>query len=228
MTKYVLVSDATLSYDFRNFPLLDFLPCAPSNVLPEVFYDYLKGSFSPALPDGRVKYAPYSVRKLEAALLSRNRREDVAVAHEDHLENFIRDDTEIIGVSTMDPLGTGPLTVSYMILFESTGYPWVRREWYRLMSRINAVRKGKKAKLIVGGPGVWEFTLFPEELERCGIDYAFQGESDDVVCDLFEQISQDALDSRMFYTGYMSFDDHFHRQYRDNPRFITRKPGAKN
>ncbi|MBX8632426.1 MAG: B12-binding domain-containing radical SAM protein [Thermoplasmata archaeon YP2-bin.285] len=228
MTKYVLVSDATLSYDFRNFPLLDFLPCAPSNVLPEVFYDYLKGSFSPALPDGRVKYAPYSVRKLEAALLSRNRREDVAVAHEDHLENFIRDDTEIIGVSTMDPLGTGPLTVSYMILFESTGYPWVRREWYRLMSRINAVRKGKKAKLVVGGPGVWEFTLFPEELERCGIDYAFQGESDDVVCDLFEQISQGVLDSRMFYTGYMSFDDHFHRQYRDNPRFITRKPGAKN
>ncbi|MDH2905255.1 MAG: hypothetical protein PXX82_02730, partial [Methanomassiliicoccales archaeon] len=28
MTKYVLVSDATLSYDYRNFPLLDFLSCA--------------------------------------------------------------------------------------------------------------------------------------------------------------------------------------------------------
>ncbi|MBX8639589.1 MAG: B12-binding domain-containing radical SAM protein [Thermoplasmata archaeon] len=228
MTKYVLVSDATLSYDYRNFPLLDFLPCAPSNVLPEIFYDYLKGSFSPSLPDGRVKYAPYSVRKLEAALLTRHKREEVAVAHEDHLGNFIKDDTEVIGVSTMDPLGTGPLTVSYMILFESTGYPWVRREWYRLMEKINAVRKGKKAKLVVGGPGVWEFTLFPEELEKCGIDYAFQGESDDIVCDLFDQISSGQVDTGRFYSGYLSFDDNFHRAYRDNARFITRKPGTKN
>ncbi|MBX8637482.1 MAG: B12-binding domain-containing radical SAM protein [Thermoplasmata archaeon] len=227
MTKYVLVSDATLSYDYRNFPLLDFLSCAPSDIVPEMFYNYLKGKSPPALPDGRVKFAPYSVRKLEAALLRGNRREDVVVAHENHLSNFIRDDTKVIGVSTMDPLGTGPLTVSYAILFGSKGYPWVRREWYRLMAKIAAVRKGKKAKLVVGGPGVWEFTLFPEELDSCGIDYAFQGEADDVACNLFESISDGNAGSEFFYNGYVSFDEHFHRSYRNDDRFLTRKQGVK-
>ena len=228
MAKYVLVSDSTLTYDYRNFPLLDFLSCAPSNVLPEIFYNYLKGNSSPALPDGRAKYAPYSLRKLEAALLKSNSRRDVVVAHKDHLSDFIDDGTKVIGVSTMDPLGTGPLTVSFTVLFETRGYPWVRREWYLLMEKINAARKGKNAKLVVGGPGVWEFTLFPEELDLCKIDYAFQGESDDIAADLFEDIAANSLDSSRFYSGYMSFDENFHRAYRDDGRFITRKPGSRN
>ncbi len=227
LAKYVLVSDATLNYDYRNFPLLDFLSCAPSDILPEIFYNYLKGESSPALPDGRVKLAPYSVRKLEAALLRHNRREDVVVAHEDHLSRFIRDDTEVMGISTMDPLGTGPLTVSYTVLFDSKGYPWVRREWYGLLAKVNAARKGKKARLVVGGPGVWEFTLFPDELDRCSIDYAFQGEVDDIACELFECISRGNIDTSFLYNGYLSFDENFHRSYRDDGRFITRKPGVK-
>jgi hypothetical protein len=130
MAKFVLVSDSTLNYDYRNFPLLDFMPCAPSNVLPEMVYSFLRGSPSPALPDGRAKYAPYSIRKLEAALLLKFPRKDVVVAHEDHLQNFVDDDTSVIGVSTMDPLGAGPLTMSYSILFESNSYAWVKKEWH--------------------------------------------------------------------------------------------------
>ncbi len=228
MAKFVLVPDATLNYDYRNFPLLDFMPCAPSNVLPEMFYSFLRGSSSPPLPDGRAKYAPYSLRKLEAALLAKYKPSDVVVAHEDHIQDFVRDDTEVIGVSTMDPLGAGPLTMSYSILFDTAAYPWVRKEWYRLMDRINTVRRGKKAKLVVGGPGVWEFMIFPEELERCGIDYAFQGEADDIAPEVFEQLGRDDIDGSMFYNGYMSFDDNFRRAYRAHPRFVTRKPGTPN
>ena len=193
-----------------------------------MFYSFLRGSASPPLPDGRAKYAPYSIRKLEAALLTKFKPSDVVVAHEDHLQDFIRDDTEVIGVSTMDPLGAGPLTMSYSILFDTTAYPWVRKEWYRLMDRINTVRKGTRAKLVVGGPGVWEFTIFPEELERCGIDYAFQGEADDIAPEIFEQLGSGDIDGSMFYTGYMSFDDNFRRAYKDHPRFLTRKPGTPN
>lgn len=228
MTKFVLIPDATLNYDYRNFPLLDFMPCAPSNVLPEMVYSFLRGSASPPLPDGRAKYAPYSLRKLEAALLMKYGPGDVVVAHEDHIQDFIKDDTEVIGVTTMDPLGAGPLTMSYSILFETAAYPWVRKEWYRLMDRINTARKGKKAKLVVGGPGVWEFMIFPEELEKCGIDYAFQGEADDIAPAIFEQLGSGDIDSSMFYHGYMSFDDNFRRAYKDSDRFVTRKPGSPN
>ena len=116
MTRFVLISDSTLSYEYRNFPLLEFLPCAPGAAIPESIYKFLKGPAPPSKPNGEAKFAPYSIRKLEAALLSRFPRDQIAVAHEDYLENFIKDDTEIIGVSTMDPLGIGPTTMSYYAL----------------------------------------------------------------------------------------------------------------
>lgn len=224
--KYVLLSDLSLLYDYRGFPLLDFLPVAPSNAIPQAIYSFLRGAFSPALPNGELKYAPYAIRKLEAALLAGGR--EVAVVHPDYLSRFIDDGTELIGVSTMDPLGLGPLTMSYAALFRSRAYPWVRKEWEGLIRQINAARAGKKAKLMVGGPGVWEFTIMPEELARLGIDFAYQGEADDIACELFDQVAEDRLDRNAFFTGFMSFDESFKRFYSTEPRFITRRPGAKN
>ena len=59
--KHLLVSDTTMTRDYRNFPLLDFLPCAPSFV-PKPIYSFLEGAAPPALPDGQTSLAPYAVR----------------------------------------------------------------------------------------------------------------------------------------------------------------------
>jgi len=223
MTKYVLIGDSSLSSIYRNFPLLDFLPSAPSYAVPKVIYNFLKGPSLPAHPDGTVKIAPYSIRKLQAALLARNKRNDVAVAHEDHLANFIKDDTEVIAVSTMDPLGLGPLAMSYYALLGAKGgEPWVKLEWQNLIAKINALRKGKKAKLLIGGPGVWEFTILPEELDKERIDYAFQGEADDIICDLFEQVANDRIDHNLFFDGFVTMDDNLHRTHVRHPKFLSR------
>lgn len=55
----------------------------------------------------------------------------------------------------MDPLGLGPLTMSYSIFFESKAPAYVYKEFKALTFRINRARErsGKKAKLVVGGPG---------------------------------------------------------------------------
>ena len=116
MAKYVFVADPSLSREYNNFPLLDFLPCAPTRIVPAVVYNFLKGRRAPD-DNGRAIFAPYALRKLESALLARNRREDVVIAHEDFAASFIKDDTKIIGVYTMDPLGLGPLTMSFSLLF---------------------------------------------------------------------------------------------------------------
>ena len=226
MAKYVLISDTTLTRAYGNFPLLQFLPAAPSNLVPRRFYDFFTGRQADALPNGEAAYTSYSIRKLEAVLLARNRREDVAVPHDDCLEKFITDDTEVIAVSTMDPLGYSPLALSFHLLFGTTKAPWVCVEWDRLMDRINRARKGKKAKLVVGGSGIWELTLDPSSLEKNGIDYVIQGETEDILCDLFEQISRGGIDRSRFFEGYMTFDDAFRRSYVPHARFITRKPGA--
>jgi radical SAM superfamily enzyme YgiQ (UPF0313 family) len=221
MARYVLVSDTTLSRNYRSVPLLDFLASAPTSSLPRSIYSFLKGP-PPEAVDGRAYLSPYAVRKLEASLLRGLDREDVVVAHEDHIAEFVDDDTEIIGVSTMDPLGLGPLTMSYSVLFETAAPAYVQREFESLLARINRARAGKKAKLLVGGPGVWELTVRPEELERNRIDYAFQGEADDIADDLFRYVVEDAGERTEFFRGYQTFDDDFHKHWQASSKFITR------
>ena len=226
MAKYVLVSDTTLSHDYKNFPLLDFLPSAPSELLPQRIYKYLKGKPPPDI-NGRASRATYPLRKLEAALLQKYKPEDVVVAHEDHIEQFIGDDTEIIGVTTMDPFGFAPLTMSYSLLFGAKGPAYVEKEFRQLTARINRARKGKKAKLVVGGPGVWELTLLPEEMVKNSIDYAFQGESEDIIDDLFHYILDDTNKSNEFFRGFQTFDSTYHKSWVNDERFISRYQFSK-
>lgn len=229
MAKYVLVSDTTLTHEYRNFPLLDFLSCAPSESLPKFVYNYLKGETRPPSESGRASVAPYAVRKIEAALLQKHSIEEVAVPHEDYLEEFIGPDTEVIGVSTMDPFGLGPLTMSFAMLFGSDYAPYVRIEFETLIARLNRARKatGGKAKLVVGGPGVWELTVMPEAIDKLEIDYAFQGEGEDIVCDLFSQISSDTLSNNMFFEGFQSFDERYHKFWSNHHKFISRRQFSK-
>jgi len=228
MVKYVLLSDTTLTHEYRGFPLLQFLPCAPVSLVPRPVYSYLKGP-PPRHENGRASVAPYAVRKIEAALLKEHKPEDVVVPHESFLENFIREDTEIIGVNTMDPLGLGPLTMSYQVFFGNGGdvNAYVKDEFLALIDRLNKARKGMRAKLVVGGPGVWEFTLFPEELEKLGIDYAFQGEADDIINELFQDLATGSVDHTRFWEGFQSFDEKFHKAWNPYQRFLTRRVGSR-
>ena len=226
MVRSVLVSDATLARNYRGVPLLDFLASAPTGALPGSIYSFLKG---PAPPDdrGRSAVAPYAVRKLEASLLRDHHRDDVVVAHEDHLSEFIDDDTEVVGVTTMDPLGLGPLTMSYAVFLETKAPAYVYREFTSLLARINRARAGKKAKLVVGGPGVWELTLRPDELERNRIDYAYQGEADDILSDLFRYVMEDGDENTEFFRGFQTFDEDFHKEWRSSSKFISRHQFSK-
>jgi radical SAM superfamily enzyme YgiQ (UPF0313 family) len=226
LAKYVLVSDTTLSHDYRNFPLLDFLPSAPASYLPGPVYSYLKGR-PPKGVNGRASFATYPLRKLESALLKEYTEDQVVVTHEDHIEDYIDDDTEIVGVTTMDPLGLAPLTMSYAVFFQTDGPAWVAKEFEKLMKRLNRARRGKKAKLVVGGPGVWELTIRPETLEDYNIDYAFQGEADDIIVELFKYIADGTAASNGFYKGFQTFDSNFHKQWLDHEKFITRYQFAK-
>src|SRR5579863_7249888 len=220
MARYVLVSDTTLSRSYRNVPLLDFLASAPTNSLPRPFYSFLKGPPPPAV-EGQALFAPYAIRKLEAALLKDLPRDDVVVAHEDHISDFVDDDTEVIGVSTMDPLGLGPLTMSYAVFFETAAPAYVQTDFEALISKVNRARNGKKAKLMVGGPGVWEFTVRPQELDRNHIDYAFQGEADDIAADLFDYVWEDSNENTEFFRGFQTFNAAFRKEWEPSQKFIS-------
>jgi radical SAM superfamily enzyme YgiQ (UPF0313 family) len=226
MAKYVLISDTTLSNEYRNFPLLDFLSCVPTNLIPQSIYSYLKGRPPPAI-QGRASKSPYPLRKIEAALLQEHSENDVVIPHEDYIECFIGKDTEVIGISTMDPFGIGPLTMSFPVFFGLPHSPYVKLEFEALVRRVNKARKGTKAKLVVAGPGVWEAMVFPEELDRLGIDFAFQGEGDDIACVLFKEIAEDSFSNTVFSKGFQTFDAGFHKTWAPHDRFLSRNLFSK-
>jgi len=226
MARYVLIADTTLSRDYRNYPLLDFLASAPSDTVPSRLYSFLKGP-PPRSVGGRARVSTYSLRKLEASLLRRHSESDVVVAQENHFEEFVDDDTEVIGVSTMDPLGLGPLTMSFSVFFGTPAPAYVQVEFESLIERVNRVRAGKKAKLMVGGPGVWELTIRPEMMEQLDIDYAYQGEADDIAPQLFDYVADDSSEKTSFYRGFQTFDANFHKQWVGNKKFISRYQFSK-
>ncbi|MCS7117709.1 MAG: B12-binding domain-containing radical SAM protein [Thaumarchaeota archaeon] len=232
MTNIVLTFDPSLGHQFHNFPLLSFLPCAPVRFVPPPIYYYLAKPDVPADEYGRAILAPYGIRKLEACLYRRTRY-SVVVAHPNHLDRHIGSDTKVIGINTMDPLGIGPLT----LMFNNAGKErsWVTEEFVRLVRSVNVLRRERcpKAKVVIGGSGVWEFEMMPWALDWLGIDYAVEGEIDDIAHLLFEQIVEGHIDTGVFMFGHKSttFDVEGRprvRYVRDSTgRFITRNPFSR-
>jgi radical SAM superfamily enzyme YgiQ (UPF0313 family) len=227
MAKYVLVSDPTLSRDYRSFPLLDFLPCAPTRFVPTWLYEFLAG---PQLPhdNGRAVFAPYAIRKVEASLLSRYGPDEVVVAHPEYAHLFIRDDTEIIGIHTMDPAGLGPVT---MMFANGGSFTSIEQNIFtKFVSNLHRERmiRNPHTKIVIGGAGSWELSYLHRMIDELHIDHVIQGEIDDAAADLFDQLAEARL-SDPFMFGFQTFDEHFRKMWSIDPEhiFVTRAPFKK-
>jgi len=192
MAKIVLTADRTLMSPYRHLSLATFFGCAPAldphrdkrsiwykilknQVTPKVLFDFICNYTTHT--NGVADYAPYGLRKVEAGLLRDGfRREDVVVAHPDHIEKFIGPETEVVGTHEMDPLGMGPVTMTFTYGRKQISYD----EFYckELHDRINAAKKrtGSKAKVIVGGSGTWQYNYDPEKIEEYGLYALLEGE----------------------------------------------------
>jgi hypothetical protein len=137
---------------YRGISLASFFGCAPAldlnrdhnslwyyvmrnQVTPRVLFDFICNPIDHT--NGVANYAPYGLRKVEAALLRDGyKREDVVVSHPDHIEKFIGPETEVVGTHEMDPLGMGPVTMTFTYGRKQMSYD----EFYNreLHIRINA------------------------------------------------------------------------------------------
>ena len=190
--KIVLTADRTLMSPYRKLSLATFFGCAPAldpnRKHSSIWYKLLKNQVTPKIlfdficnytehVNGVAKYAPYGLRKVEAGLLRDGfKREDVVVAHPDHIEKFIGPETQVIGTHEMDPLGMGPVTMTFTYGRKQISYD----EFYckELHMRINAAKKktASKAKVIVGGSGTWQYNYDPEKIEEYGLYALLEGE----------------------------------------------------
>ena len=185
MAKYVLTTDLTLLTEYRRVPLAAFFSCIPSDYWYSRLVHKLLADAPKLDENGRPIRVPYGLRKIEAGLVKSVGRENVEVVDPRHLERHVTEDTEIVGVNSMDPLGLGPVSMSFTVGGSLT--PYTKFMFLDLMRRIKKL--DGDFKVAMGGPGAWQFDHKPGQQEQLGIDTIVQGEVDHLIGGIFERIA---------------------------------------
>jgi len=181
MAKILLTADRTLMSNYHDNEFLGFGTCAPPNFIPEWFYSFL--FFPPLKVEGGIPAAaPYGLRKTEAQLLKEGL--DVTVISPDHLEEHINE-AKVLGIHAMDPFGLGPASSTLAAIFKKEPY---LAKYFQLLMSNPEIQKAKKRglKIIVGGPGAWQFRYRQKFVKDHSIDCIVDGEGENVVGKLFK------------------------------------------
>jgi len=182
--KVVLTASATEMSDFYNSPFIAFVAGFAKGPLP--LWLLRKKLYPPVerRNDGRAKYAPYGLRKVEALLLENGFDEsEVAVVHPFDLDVFIGSNTKAVGISSMDPTGMGYVSKTYSSIVGG-GEPLNSIE-FKAVVKHQSIRK-YKPKVIVGGFGAWQLER-KKVAERYGVDCVVIGEGEESVVDIFRR-----------------------------------------
>ena len=137
--------------------------------------------------DGRARFAPYSLRKIEALLGDQAGTDTVAVCHPDNMAKFVGGRTRLVGITTMDPLGLGYVSVTYNSLIPFGGETVGSAEFKKLMARVRALKKNREFKVVVGGEGTWQIEQSGLRA-ALGIDTLVLGKADAGLASLLEGI----------------------------------------
>ncbi|MCW4030869.1 MAG: B12-binding domain-containing radical SAM protein [Candidatus Bathyarchaeota archaeon] len=182
--KIVLTASATEMSDFFNNPFIAFSAGFGLGPIP---LGFARKSLYPPVeryPNGRAKYAPYGLRKVEAMLLENGfSSSDVAVAHPEDLANFVGPETKVIGISSMDPTGMGYVSKTYSSIIGG-GEPMNALEFQKLVKHPSIKRF--KPKIIAGGFGSWQLER-KHMTDKHGIDCVLLGGRPDAIIDTFKK-----------------------------------------
>jgi radical SAM superfamily enzyme YgiQ (UPF0313 family) len=182
--KIVLTASATEMSDYYNSPFVAFVAGFAKGPLPLWL---VRKTLYPPVPrnsEGRAKYAPYGLRKVEALLLENGFDEsEVAVVHPFDLDNFVGPSTRVVGISSMDPTGMGYVSKTYSSIVGG-GEPMNTVEFKWLMKQ-RSIRR-HELKVIVGGFGAWQLQR-KKVSEDYGVDCVVIGEGEEAVVEIFRK-----------------------------------------
>ncbi len=186
MVRYVLTADYTLMSDYWGIPLATFFSCLRTDFSSSRIAFGMLASAPKLDADGLPVRAPYGLRKIEAALVRAAGRANVVVADPRTVNRYVGGDTQVVGIHTMDPLGLGPVSMTFTYGGKYT--PYTKAKFLEVVARV--VGLGRRHRVVVGGPGVWQFDVRPGMQEALGIDHIVHGECEHVVPQIFEQVLQ--------------------------------------
>ena len=136
-------------------------------------------------PDGRAGYVPNGLRVVEALLLKKFAPEDVAVCYPDQMDQFVGEDTRVVGVHAHNPLGITFATNVYAGLYGRECEPINAVEFRRLITHPALRRHKHHLTTILGGPGAWQIEHRNLQ-DEWRIDCIVHGEAEEIVLPLVE------------------------------------------
>jgi radical SAM superfamily enzyme YgiQ (UPF0313 family) len=189
----LLTADRTLMSNYHHNEFLGFGTCAPPNFIPEWLFSYL---FFPKLETekGHPWTAPYGLRKTEAQLIKEGFH--VYTVSPTHVKKHLKD-AKVLGIHTMDPFGLGPASSTLACIFHKE--PYLAKYFHALLLSPE-IQKAKQEglKIIVGGPGAWQFKCRERDAKELGIDCVVEGEAENVI----GKLCRGAIDGEEIPSGY--------------------------
>ncbi|HNX39305.1 MAG TPA: radical SAM protein [Methanothrix sp.] len=176
----VLTSDPTMMSSYHGGVMLGFAAIMPKAALPDwIFHKFFCPPVA-AAADGSAAIAPCGMRKVEAALLQAGfSRDEVMVAHPDHLEKAIGPDTKVVGITHDDPMGK--IAVREIEDIIGRGAPYNRASFLDLLA--HPLIQEHRPAVVVGGNGAWE--LMGEDVD---VDHIYLGEGESDFPDICKKI----------------------------------------
>jgi radical SAM superfamily enzyme YgiQ (UPF0313 family) len=180
----VLTGSATDMSDFKLSPFRAFSGGFPTSIVPRFL---LRRYLYPRVPRNKnytAKFAPYGIRKIEAVLTKEFGEERVVVTHPYDLKYFVGPDTKVIGITSMEPAGTGFVSRTYTSLVGFGGEPIAAAEFRDLIK--NPILRKWGAKIVLGGAGSWQ--IYRAKLqEEYKIDCIIIGEGESNAVEIFRK-----------------------------------------
>jgi radical SAM superfamily enzyme YgiQ (UPF0313 family) len=160
----------------------------PVNLFECILFPHMK------IENGKTICAPYGLRKIESALINAGYS---TVTLDPRQLKKISFKPKIIGIYTIDPLAHGP-TFSWRNLV-SKGETFTKRNFELLMFDTALIKLRKNGvKIIIGGPGAWQFKGKPNLLDHYGIDHVIIGEAELAVTDIISKIIENRSSPRIY------------------------------
>lgn len=136
-------------------------------------------------PDGQARYVPHGLRIIESLLQERFGPDDIAVCYPNQMEQFIGDQTRVVGIHAHNPLGITFATDIYPSFYGRALEPINAVEFRRLIEHPVLRQHRSHLKVIVGGPGAWQIEKKNLQ-DTWQIDCLVHGEGEGVAIQLFE------------------------------------------